>query len=145
MNYRIGKVDNTRYSRPVNPADVDFKKVYHKFIVAKELDDLVFYSAPAIMDQPSHREIAQLFSLSNVLGGGDVRADDWGRGWKERTTLLLTNDSATYGTVPHKILEKFPLDELLKIYQRLNPVVQSIKLLMCGQRDIDYDKWRRFL
>ncbi len=128
MEYSIGHVDRERPCFDVS------REYYHKFIVDHpSRDKLVFHSVKACNDKPKHTQIAESVRARHVIGGGDVMRDDW----KGEARIILTNDSATYGSVPDDLLRRFPLDKLFEIYRQISPDLKKIDTMMCRDRISD--------
>ncbi len=131
MEYKIGLIQDS-------PMKFEDLGMYHKFIVAKEAEGLVFHSARAFGDKPFHNKIAEKYNVSQVMGGGAVKTY-----WSDESRLFLMGGSTKYGAVPPQILQRFPLDELLEIYKKIDPRLKSIEVSI-SREEYFSESWNDF-
>jgi len=103
----------------------------HKFIVVKNEKNLIYYSMSSKWQRRTHTDIAELLGIddNDVLGGGHVQL---ARDYKQSLVLRIYGASPGYGSVPNQIMQRFPQDQMLEAYRKLELKIKKIIIDMFG-------------
>jgi hypothetical protein len=97
----------------------------HKFIIVKFENQLIYHSMSSKWQKRTHNDLAELLGIEDkdVLGGGHVQLTNFN---KQYLVLRIYGNSPGYGSVPIQILRRFPQDQMLEAYRRLESRIERI-------------------